>query len=186
MNEREIFGRNFAIAAHLNANNLYGGYLPYQFHLEKAAQVARRFAHLLPGSLDSHDSVFGDIMAAVYCHDVLEETNLSYNDLAKGTSPMTAELVYLVTNEKGRNRKERAGERYYAGIRESAYAAYAVFVKLCDRIANVEFGLFTESKMVEMYRRENAEFLEALGVSVKQHYPAMAAHLCGLFTRDQK
>ena len=35
-----------------------------------------------------------------------------------------AEIVYALTNDKGRTRKERAGEHYYAGIRETPYAPF--------------------------------------------------------------
>jgi hypothetical protein len=48
-----------------------------------------------------------------------------------------ADIIYAVTNDKGKNRKERAGVKYYEGIRKTPGA---VFVKLCDRIANVQYG----------------------------------------------
>jgi hypothetical protein len=35
-------------------------------------------------------------------------------------------------------------------------------VKLCGRIANVEYSMATRSRMLEMYRKEMPEFIETL------------------------
>lgn len=48
-----------------------------------------------------------------------------------------ADIVYAVTNEKGKNRSERANEKYYQGIRENKLA---VIVKICDRLANALYS----------------------------------------------
>ena len=65
-----------------------------------------------------------------------------------------------MSNEKGKNRKERANDKYYAGIRATKGA---VFVKLCDRIANVQYSKMTKSRQYEMYKKENADFVKQLG-----------------------
>jgi hypothetical protein len=39
----------------------------------------------------------------------------------------------------------------------------AVFVKLCDRIANVQYSKMTKSRMFEMYKKENDNFIIKLG-----------------------
>lgn len=57
-----------------------------------------------------------------------------------------AEIVFCVTNEQGRNRKERI-KRTYPKIRNNRWAQ---FVKLCDRIANVEHSLETKSRMFDV------------------------------------
>jgi hypothetical protein len=77
---------------------------------------------------------------------------------------MAAEIVYALTNEKGRTRHERAGEKYYKGIRETPYAP---FVKLCDRLANVTYSCSIDSgrdghRMREVYKSEMGVFLPAL------------------------
>jgi (p)ppGpp synthase/HD superfamily hydrolase len=71
-----------------------------------------------------------------------------------------ADIIYAVTNDKGKNRKERAGDKYYEGIKNTPGA---VFVKLCDRIANVQYGKMTKSRMFEMYKNENSDFEQYLG-----------------------
>jgi (p)ppGpp synthase/HD superfamily hydrolase len=89
-----------------------------------------------------------------------------------------ADIVYAVTNDKGKNRKERAGERYYLGIRNTPGA---VFVKLCDRIANVQYSKMTKSRMFEMYKKENIDFMVSLGRQVGNPYEEMFQYLINLF-----
>ena len=70
------------------------------------------------------------------------------------------DIIYAVTNEKGKNRNERANEKYYEGIRSTPGA---VFVKLCDRIANVQYSKMMKSRMFEVYGKEQFEFQRMLG-----------------------
>ena len=76
---------------------------------------------------------------------------------------MAAEMVYALTNDKGRTRAERAGERYYQGIRETPYAP---FLKLADRLANITYsfthGNASNNHMKEVYKEELPHFLEAI------------------------
>lgn len=65
-----------------------------------------------------------------------------------------------MSNEKGKTRAERANDKYYEGIRNTPGA---VFVKLCDRIANVQYSKMTKSRMFEMYKKENLHFTKSLG-----------------------
>ena len=78
---------------------------------------------------------------------------------------LATELVYAMTNEKGRNRAERANERYYEGIRA---VPYAPFVKLADRLANTAYafskGTADSLRMSKVYQEELPGFLEALKV----------------------
>mgnify|MGYP007056209090 CR=1 FL=1 len=84
------------------------------------------------------------LLFGTFYHDSIEDARLTYNDvMSKARCFMNdeqalaaTEIVYALTNDKGRTRAERAGEKYYAGIRSTPYAP---FVKLCDRMANVAF-----------------------------------------------
>ena len=76
---------------------------------------------------------------------------------------MAAEMVYALTNDKGRSRAERAGEHYYAGIRETPYAP---FLKLADRLANITYSCtgtnVMNTHMKQVYSNELPHFLEAI------------------------
>lgn len=167
--------KEFIAGRHRNANNLYNEILPYEFHLNIALQVAEEFVELLPDDTE----LVTDVFIGVYGHDLMEETNLSYNDVREKVGTIAADIIYALMNEKGKNRKERANDKYYLGIRNTPFA---VFGKLCDRIANVRFGKFTRNySMVEMYRKENEEFLRQLGfetlADVTHPYFPMVEHL---------
>ena len=71
------------------------------------------------------------------------------------------EIVYALTNEKGRNRDERANERYYAGIRSVHFAS---FVKMCDRLANIRYTtlFYLTNRMLAVYRNEYPVFIQAI------------------------
>ena len=148
MNNIIEISKKFAIAAH-NGDNL-----PYDVHLSGAALVAFNFDYLIP--VEDRNNV----ISGVWCHDTLEDvSSVTYNDLKKATNETVAELAYACTNEKGRTRAERANAKYYEGIRNTKYAK---FVKLCDRIANLEYSRSTKSRMFEMYKKENAHFRSEL------------------------
>lgn len=157
--------RDWAIDAHAKTNHMYGGVYPYALHLNWVASVARRFIHLVPERLKT------SVLVTCYTHDIIEDARLTYNDVYKKTDLTIADATYALTNEKGKNRAERANDKYYEGIRASTIAS---FVKLCDRIANMEFGK-QFGGMVDMYRKELPEFLEKTGAYDK--YPEMAAYL---------
>lgn len=77
--------------------------------------------------------------------------------------------------KKGRTRAERANANYYKGIRNTKGAT---FVKLCDRIANVQYSKLTKSRQFIMYRQENEHFTKSVNA---QKYPEMLNYLNNLF-----
>ncbi len=162
--------REAAARCHEAVNQKYDGYLPYEFHLRLTASYVTRFGHLLPLRDEEVETVY----AAAYFHDSLEDARLTYNDLTKLLTRLkeqhalqlcvedAVEAVYALTNDKGRNRAERAGERYYAGIRQTQYAP---FLKMCDRLANITYStLFPKPQsMARVYAEELPHFLKAIG-----------------------
>ena len=163
--------KKWILEQHNSTNHMYDTYLPYEFHLRMVHNVGQQFKHLL-----SDEEYFtGDVivnpttqvstrhacMLACWGHDLIEDTRVSYNDVKEHLGQEAADIIYALTNEKGKNRKERANHKYYDGIRNTKGA---VFVKLCDRIANVQYSKMTGSRMFEMYKKENSEFTKALGL----------------------
>ena len=141
---------DWCIEQHRKTNHFYDKYLPYEFHLRMVNKVYEDFQHLLDEELNDYCG------KAVWGHDLIEDTRVSYNDVKNQLDEEAADIIYAVTNDKGKNRKERAGVKYYEGIRKTPGA---VFVKLCDRIANVQYGKMTKSRMFEMYKKENSDFV---------------------------
>ena len=142
----------FAIEAHQNTNHLYDG-KPYSVHLAMVAHYAAKYIDCIPSQC------WETVLNACWLHDTIEDCRLTYNDIKNVAGEEVAEIVYAVTNEKGKNRKERANDNYYAGIKNTAWAKY---VKLCDRLANVKYSVDTNSRMLAVYRKENDDFLTGI------------------------
>lgn len=166
----------WVLSQHRGTNHMYDKYLPYEFHLRMVVEVAKKFQHLITYGRD-----LDAVMLGAWGHDLIEDTRVSYNDVKLELGEMAANIIYACTNEKGKNRQERANEKYYDGIRTTPYA---VFVKLCDRIANVQYSKMSGSRMFEMYKKENTNFMAQLGwAEVKHHeYDEMFNYLTGLFS----
>jgi (p)ppGpp synthase/HD superfamily hydrolase len=164
--------KDWCIKKHADTNHMYDTYLPYSFHLRMVAHTAEKYKHLLDNLLDYYtgkqefarddNSITLRIacMRAVWGHDLIEDCRVSYNDVKHELGQEAADIIYAVSNEKGKTRKERANAAYYEGIRKTPGA---VFVKLCDRIANVQYSKMTGSRMFEMYQKENSNFIQELG-----------------------
>ncbi len=140
------------IDQHRKTNHFYDTYLPYEFHLRMVVQVCKDFNHIA-------ERQWSELEVACWGHDLIEDTRVSYNDCRNKLGGYVADIIYAVTNEKGKSRRDRANDDYYFGIIQTEGA---IFVKLCDRIANVQYSKLTKSKMFEMYKKEQPTFKEYL------------------------
>lgn len=159
--------RIYASEKHRAANHMYDQY-PYEFHLQMVVNAAEQFLHLIPEEAQQN------VLAGCWVHDVIEDARETYNDVKKALNEDIAELAFALTNDKGRTRQERAGKKYYEGIRNTPYAT---FIKLCDRIANVTHSKNTGSRMLTVYRKENTVFIEKL---YDEKYIEVITYLKGL------
>lgn len=152
---------------HQSVNQVYGDDLPYGFHLDMVAESVNSYGYLVCArEEDVVPLYFGS-----FFHDSIEDTRQTYHDVLKRARKwmtedqalMATEIVYALTNDKGRNRAERAGEKYYKGIRETPYAP---FVKLCDRLANITYSCAGDDpnnvRMREVYKQEVPHFLASI------------------------
>ncbi len=152
---------------HEQVNQTYDQVHPYSFHLDMVVDEVYKYGHeVCAGEQDVLPLFFG-----AYFHDSIEDARQSYNDVKAlaltfmndEQALMAAEIVYALTNEKGRTRAERAGEKYFLGIRETPYAP---FVKLADRLANTTYSYACcnalNARMKDVYRSEFPQFLAAI------------------------
>ena len=138
--------RQFAQRAH--GSQVYGEIYPYYKHLEDTNNVLKRFVY----SEDNPNHL--NLMIAVWLHDSMEDAAVSYSDIKKEFGEEVAEIVFCMTDELGRNRKEKKSKTY-PKIRSNKYS---VVLKVADRIANVEFSATQESSHFSMYRKEYDDF----------------------------
>ena len=132
-----------------HVGQMYGNYY-YDKHLHDVSHVLTEFGFSKNSSPVLH--------IAAYLHDILEDTGTSYNDIKKRFEELAAEIVYALTDELGRNRKERADKTHpkIKGFLE------ATIIKLADRIANSRESKRTGSDLYKMYKKEFKSFKEHL------------------------
>lgn len=140
----------------VTCNQKYDTDLPYSKHLDFVMDQARLFKHLLP------EGKGWVVMAACAGHDLIEDARVTYNDIRDKIGPEVADIIYACTEEKGRNRDERHSEKYYLQLSTNPLA---IFVKLCDIIANVKFSILTNSTMLAKLKNEHPKTTHYLYLS---------------------
>jgi len=146
--EQDIAKQALDFAERYHGDQKYGPY-PYRYHLEKVVEQAIRRG----GSEE-------EILACAL-HDVLEDTACTFDELRAAWGPRVAKLVWAVTNVKtSRGHTDRI--RTYWNV--LSFAPSSLFVKLCDRYANVREG----GKLAK-YIREYPLFREMLRPTALQH-----------------
>ena len=140
-----IKAKEFAIARH--GSQKYGEH-SYSHHLAQVSQVLTEFGYA------------GDkaISAAGWLHDTLEDTPTTYEMLVSEFGKETADIVFAVTSETGKNRVDR----FFKTALKIQSNKKAVIVKLADRIANTQASLQSNSKRHKMYSKEFSLFKELL------------------------
>lgn len=155
--------RDSAYKLHADVNQYYDKDQPYQIHLAAVADIVTACGWAV---CDHPDNVLPLVFGAYY-HDSIEDARLTYNDVKKiacnymsvEQASCAAEIVYALTNEKGRTREERASEKYYEGIRNTPFAP---FVKAADRLANASYSYKKQSRMMDIHAKEMEHFLESI------------------------
>jgi len=131
-------------------NQKYDDTLPYSFHLEAVAKQIDLFSDIIREcGLNRNNLICG-----AYGHDLIEDARMTYNDVVKHSNTEVADIVYCCTEEKGKDRHGRHNHKYFDELKVNREA---VFVKLCDVIANVKYSLLTNSSMYNKYKKEYPE-----------------------------
>ncbi len=135
--------RKYAIDAH--KGQMYGDN-PYVYHLDKVV-------FHLKGFCDSA-SVIG------YLHDVVEDTDRSVQDIELQFGALVATAVSIVSDESGKNRKERKKKTYAKmALVVNPDEQIALIVKTADRLANLQECVATSnSRLLRIYMEEHPTF----------------------------
>ena len=168
--------REFIYEQHnIECNQKYDEF-PYSHHLDSVETIGNIYMHLIPDDLIEQEYVHHHRNASLrdvvryglISHDSIEDARLTYNDIFtvahkylknRKAAGMVADIVYCVTDEKGKNRKERKNDKYY---RELKANKLAIFVKLCDIAANTTFSKTSGSSMYKKYKSEFPSLKEKL------------------------
>lgn len=170
--EYDIVRKAFLFATEAHQNQKYADIHPYTLHLLDVMMTLVQF-----GIIDPH------ILAAALLHDVIEDTPYNYADVKNRTdSELVADIVYAVTDELGRNRKERK-ERTLPKLDKFLQAQY---VKLADWISNVRQCYRNSHKMYQMYKKDYKSFRKFRGQFSDSRMHNMWDELDKLLSKDPK
>ena len=169
-------------ASDKHKNQVYAKFLPYTHHLAAVVGVLRRFGVFDP-----------TVLSAAWLRDTVEDQGVKTADLLENFGQDVSFLVWSVTNEPGKNRKERAAKTY-PKVRATTETRV---LKLADRIANIEACLRNNwvDQLFDMYSREHDAFVAALrggppsdDLNDNETEEAMWNYLCDLVRvgRDMK
>lgn len=137
--------RALLVAEKAHHNQSYDIY-PYMYHVKQVIKIAEELGY--------------DESITIGCtlHDTMEDGTISYNKIKKHFGKEIAEIVILVTDERGRDRIEKHSKTYP----DLAKNWKAVVVKVCDRIANMEHSYKYDKGLFNMYYNESNKFKDIL------------------------
>lgn len=132
-NDSGCFYGNGSYSVHLEMVNEF--FIKYQKYVEKEAQIVQR---------------------AIWFHDIKEDCGKSMHYIQCILGIEAANIVSLVSNENGSNRKEKM----LLTLPKIASSYNSIFVKLCDRLANTKYSLSEKQTTLKggMYNMYCAEY----------------------------
>lgn len=139
--------RDYAVAHHGDQQYSTG---PYELHLAAVVAVGLDFGY--------EDPFY---QACFWLHDTLEDTKASHHEFVSEFGPDVWKAVMAVSGF-GKNRKQKSAMIYDNLTRHPEHC----WLKVCDRIANVEASVNNPSK-AKMYVDEHEKFTAL----VKGHVP---------------
>lgn len=120
------FAYDFAKQAHEGQLRKDGR--PYFTHPKRVANLVRQYKG------DSNE--IESLVAAAYCHDLLEDTQITYYDLVNAFGYCVASLVMELTT----NPEMKCGvgsKKEYLSYKLRHMTHWALVIKLCDRLDNI-------------------------------------------------
>lgn len=141
----------YASSKHKNEKRKVSGD-PYIVHPFLVAELIRKY---------KKSKHMEELIVAAILHDVLENTNTNFIEIATLFSPMVASLVFELTSDKNeiKKLKEQYGDQAkneYLKRKMLGMSSYALVIKLCDRLANIM------DNPTEKYKKDTNELLSFL------------------------
>lgn len=145
------FAYDFAKAAHEGQFRMDGR--PYFSHPARVAVLVNHYK--------GPSSEVTTLAAAAYCHDLLEDTSVSYYDLVNAFGYPTASLVLELTT----NPEMKSGvgsKKEYLAYKLKHMTHWALVIKLCDRLDNLSDLSGADDKWRKKYLDETIYILQYL------------------------
>ena len=130
--------REYAIRHH--GEQMFGEQ-PYYYHLDMVHAIAVKF-----GLGETYE-------IAAYLHDLLEDTPLTKEQLAKDFGEEIADMVFSVSGF-GENRQEKQKDIHNKMQKNHK----SINLKMCDRLANLKTSKLNKPKLFQRYCKEHELF----------------------------
>lgn len=160
---------------HASVNQGYGKdeVYPFRLHLSFVCGTIDRMFNLSP-RWSKDEELFNILNASGAYHDLIEDCRIKYHDLIDDrrfwldnrgiytrkqkmySRKKIADIVYALTETRGKNRSERYGYEYMKGIFETPHAW---FVKMADTIANSAYSMIVNEPLIKMYQSDAPEMV---------------------------
>jgi (p)ppGpp synthase/HD superfamily hydrolase len=150
----------FALKTHHSVRQSYNDKYPYYFHLKMVVDFCIKFGN----NLSAQDKRI--VFLGCLFHDIIEDCRLTYNDVKLLYGADVADVVFLCTDLRGKNRAERHGPEFIKGLQSSRLATY---VKICDVCANMTMGKITGSRMLSLYQKDYQKTKNDLNIDEFNH-----------------
>lgn len=169
------FALEFADHKHSALGQTYGD-KPYTFHLKQVMGYVRKglrkkyipeFRHS-PYSRDSYSLIKDILFDAALLHDVIEDTDVSYESLLVFFPTEVAAIVKHVSDDDSdglsRKEKKRLLHEKLSKFDVSIFEEWgALIVKTADRLANYKMAVKKkDKKLIKMYYKEHLVFRKAV------------------------
>jgi GTP pyrophosphokinase len=142
----------FAKKAHKGQKRKFSG-APYFIHPESVANLVKKY---------TKDDT---LVAAAYLHDIIEDTDSTYEDLEYSFGKAVADLVQELTSLDKEEIIKQGGKAKYLTQKMNKMSKDALTIKLCDRLDNVSDEHASES-FKERYYAETKYILDNLTQSL--------------------
>ena len=153
--------RKIAAGIHAGVNQYYDGSKPYVFHLD---MVVDQMLYLYNKAIEGWEYRLQDdellmLIFAAYFHDTIEDCRLHWAGVVNYAKLLishkyaehAADIVFALTEEKGKTRADRHCDKYFDGI---ASIRYASIVKTADICANTIYSWYKSEKQYNKYLKE--------------------------------
>lgn len=141
--DSQLINRARELALVYHVDQKYGS-RPYSYHLQKVVNIARFYSSLIP------KEALEDVICAAYLHDILEDTLCTQDEILRALNPRILLIVKLLTKNSSNP------EEYFNQV---AQDDLAIFVKVCDRYANVLACIYYgEDQKLAKYKEQNPMF----------------------------
>jgi len=156
MNDFKIVA-DYAYKCHDDANCTYGKDESYSVHIDMVVDMVDDYKTIFKRPIDRDITIAG-----AFCHDILEDTKQSYNNVSQVIGRDAADVVLAVTDVSAENRLMK----HLLTMGKTVLNYRAIILKMCDICANATYskthGSSMYAKYVEEYQYRRPIFKKAL------------------------